>query len=237
MTKIVFKLSALASLACMASFGLIFGVIAVLYGYDDYEETEVTTVETEIQEAENTEVYVSVECDLPVMSTSDSASVALNYATVWEVETDTVTSGESTLTAGSFYVGEDGQTYVANNMGLTITEEDYYCLLNIVYAEANDQGDKGMILVVNVILNRVKSSSFPNTIQNVVFSSGQFAPVEDGSYYTASPNEATIEAVNRALSGEDYSQGALYFCMSTSHALFSSVHTFLFQYLDHYFYY
>ena len=99
MTKIVFKLSALASLACMASFGLIFGVIAVLYGYDDYEETEVTTVETEIQEAENTEIYVSVECDLPVVSTSDSASVALNYATVWEVETDTVTSGESTLTA------------------------------------------------------------------------------------------------------------------------------------------
>ena len=67
--------------------------------------------------------------------------------------------------------------------------------------------------VANVIINRVKHPYFPNTVTDVVFQGNgkQFSPVADGRFYTVTVTDSTVEAVNRALMGEDYSQGALYF--------------------------
>ena len=65
--------------------------------------------------------------------------------------------------------------------------------------------------VANVILNRVRSSKFPDTIRDVVFAARQFSPVSDGRYYTVQVSEKTVEAVEQALKGVDDSRGALYF--------------------------
>ncbi len=88
---------------------------------------------------------------------------------------------------------------------------DYQVLLKIVQAEAGGCDMKGRILVANVILNRVKSGEFPDTITDVVFERSQFSPVSNGTIHTCRVTKETVNAVDRALAGEDYSQGALYF--------------------------
>ncbi|MBQ7920679.1 MAG: cell wall hydrolase [Lachnospiraceae bacterium] len=101
-----------------------------------------------------------------------------------------------------------------------ISAEEYEMLLRIVEAEAGGEDTEGKILVANVVLNRVESDKFPDTIEEVIFQKNgkvtQFSPVADGRYYTVEVSEDTIEAVNRALSGEDLSQGALYFAARSS---------------------
>ena len=71
------------------------------------------------------------------------------------------------------------------------------------------------MLVANVVLNRVKSKSFPSTVEEVVFahngSTYQFSPIYDGRYYTVDVSKETKKAVEDALNGNDPSQGALYF--------------------------
>lgn len=89
--------------------------------------------------------------------------------------------------------------------------EERAILERIVEAEAGDQDIKGRILVANVIMNRVKSKHFPNTVKGVVFAHRQFSPIQNGSYYRVSVSKKTKEAVRQALKGKDYSGGALYF--------------------------
>ena len=103
----------------------------------------------------------------------------------------------------------------AGETPLLITEEDKEVLLRIVEAEATCEDIKGRMLVANVILNRVVSENFPDSIAEVVFQNNgvtyQFAPIKDGRYWTVEISDETREAVERVLAGEDYSQGALYF--------------------------
>lgn len=84
-------------------------------------------------------------------------------------------------------------------------------LERIVEAEAGDQGIRGRRLVANVILNRVRSDQFPDTVRGVVFAHRQFSPVSNGSYYRVKVSETTKKAVKQALDGMDDSRGALYF--------------------------
>lgn len=122
-----------------------------------------------------------------------------------------------------------------------VSESDYYWLTKIVEAEAGDQDDIGKMLVVNVIINRVNSDRFPNTIKSVIFQNNgrtyQFEPVKNERIYDMNPTNSTISCVDRALNGEDYSNGALFFTMKTSSSSwFNSSLTLLFVHGDHYFY-
>lgn len=129
---------------------------------------------------------------------------------------ETLEQGELELMAspaGSVWGGKI--KIYAGETPLLITEEDKEVLLRIVEAEATSEDLKGRMLVANVILNRVVSKKFPNSIAEVVFQNNgvtyQFAPIKDGRYWTVNVSEETVEAVERVLAGEDYSQGALYF--------------------------
>ena len=77
-------------------------------------------------------------------------------------------------------------------------KRDKKILQRIVEAEAGDQDIRARRLVANVILNRVRSSKFPDTIREVVFAARQFSPVSDGRYYTVQVSEKTVEAVEQA---------------------------------------
>ena len=96
-----------------------------------------------------------------------------------------------------------------------ISDKDYEVLLRIVEAEAGGEDETGKILVANVVLNRMESSKFPDTVEEVVFQNEggcyQFSPVSNGRYESVCVSEETYEAVERALEGEDLSKGALYF--------------------------
>ncbi len=98
---------------------------------------------------------------------------------------------------------------------LTMSDEDYETLLKIVEAEAGGEDEMGKILVANVIFNRIKHPEFPSTVTEVVWQnvagSPQFSPTADGRINTVTVSEETMEAVNKAIDGEDYSRGALYF--------------------------
>lgn len=96
-----------------------------------------------------------------------------------------------------------------------LDESDLEVLLRIVEAEAGCEDEDGKLLVANVVLNRVNSDKFPETVTDVVFQQEkgvtQFSPVANGSYYRVRISEETVNAVERALMGEDISDGALYF--------------------------
>lgn len=99
--------------------------------------------------------------------------------------------------------------------------EERQILERIVEAEAGDQDLEGRILVANVILNRVHSRHFPDTVKGVVFANRagryQFSPVSNGRYYRVTVSDKTKKAVKQALAGKDLSKGALYFmCRSAS---------------------
>jgi N-acetylmuramoyl-L-alanine amidase len=124
---------------------------------------------------------------------------------------------------------------------MSVSQDDYQVLLRIVQAEAGVCDDKGKILVTNVILNRVKSGKFPDTVRGVVYSPSQFSPVSNGRINTVKVTDDTIQCVDRALAGEDYSEGALYFMNrrgSKSGAVrwFDSRLTYLFQHGNHEFF-
>lgn len=117
------------------------------------------------------------------------------------------------LPAGAVWGGR--MKVYAGQTPLIITEEDKEVLLRIVEAEATSEDIKGRMLVANVVLNRVVSDRFPDSIPEVVFQNNgetyQFAPIKDGRYWSVTVSEETIEAVDRVLAGEDLSQGALFF--------------------------
>ena len=126
-----------------------------------------------------------------------------------------------------------------------LSEKEYNILTRIVEAEATGLDKKSKILVANVILNRMEHEEFPDTVEEVVFQNvngaTQFSPVADGRYYTVKIKDSTKEAVERALAGEDYSQGALYFMersMSDKNSIkwFDTCLTKLFKYQGHEFY-
>ena len=94
---------------------------------------------------------------------------------------------------------------------ISYSDEDYSVLQKIVQAEAGVCDDRGKILVANVIINRVKNKKFPNSVKAVVYEPSQFSPVLDGTINSCKVTQQTIDCVNRALEGEDYSGGALYF--------------------------
>ena len=96
-----------------------------------------------------------------------------------------------------------------------LNQEDYDILLRIVEAEAGCEDIKGKMLVAGVIMNRVESGRFPDSVKEVVFQRGngtvQFSPVKDGRLDRVKVSEETKEAVERVLYGEDITEGALYF--------------------------
>lgn len=93
---------------------------------------------------------------------------------------------------------------------------DAEILLKIAMAEAEGESTEGKALVMLVVLNRVWSDGFPNSIENVVFQQHgdtyQFSPVAPGGrYWTTEPNEDCYQALDMISHGWDESQGALYF--------------------------
>ena len=95
-----------------------------------------------------------------------------------------------------------------------LPDDELEVLLRIVEAEAGNEDEDGKLLVANVVLNRMNSDTFPDTVSGVVLQRekgvSQFSPVANGSFYRVKVSEETVSAVGRALMGEDISQGALY---------------------------
>lgn len=90
---------------------------------------------------------------------------------------------------------------------------DYYWLSRIIFAESGSEELEGQIAVGNVVLNRVRSPDFPDSIPEVIFdldNGVQFEPVANGSVFQE-PSELSREAARRVLEGENTAGTSLYF--------------------------
>ena len=140
---------------------------------------------------------------------------------------------------------KDKPVYIPKTKHVVIQRERSI-LERIVEAEATDKDEKSKILVANVILNRVRSKEFPNSIEAVVFQRAygkvQFSPTADGRYESVHITKSTKRSVKKALEdGIDYSEGALYFVEKTmanpkNVSWFDEALTRLFTYQGHSFY-
>lgn len=92
----------------------------------------------------------------------------------------------------------------------SLSSSDLNLLSRLIYAEARGEPYTGQVAVGAVVLNRVKSSSFPNTISGVIYQSGAFSVVNDGQI-NLTPNETAKKAARDAMNGWDPSYGSIYY--------------------------
>lgn len=101
------------------------------------------------------------------------------------------------------------------NLGaVAATEEEVYLLGAIIQCEAGNQSYEGKLAVGAVVCNRVRSSRFPNTVYDVIYSPGQFTPVSNGrlaARLEAGVNDSCMQAAREALSGQTNVGTAHYF--------------------------
>lgn len=164
----------------------------------------------------------------------EAVAVSASARLTADPEEDTVTIN------GSVYGGrvtvENGRTYVplrlvtealggsaewdpymagaaVTSAGADYNAADLYWLSRIICAESGGESMEGQIAVGNVVLNRMASDEFPNTIPGVIFDrvdGVQFEPVSNGTVYN-SPTSQSVEAAMRVLNGENTIGSALYF--------------------------
>lgn len=112
--------------------------------------------------------------------------------------------GEKTLAAlGITSSSQTSSTSSSNSSNLNL-------LSRLVYAEARGEPYVGQVAVAAVVLNRVASSSFPNTISGVIYQSGAFDVVGDGQI-NLSPDATAKKAAQDAINGWDPTSGCIYY--------------------------
>lgn len=210
----------------------------------DKKSVNSTSVLTEVM-VEEVEV---VEADEAIEKKSSSSSSELISASGEDYEAVADPDEEYYVDETEYFTSEDAEDVVNPDapQGETVkdgasretvlTDADYMALCKMVQAEAGGQGEMGKLLIANVILNRVNSPRYPNTVMQVVSQHGQFQPFRNGRYIAAIPDAETNRAVDRALSGENHAAGILYFKSIRSKSNWSHK-TLAFVYGGHMFYY
>ena len=113
-------------------------------------------------------------------------------------------AGPATLKAMGIFNSSNSSSSSSSN------SSDVNLLARIIYGEARGEPYSGQVAVGAVVLNRVKSSSFPNTISGVIYQSGAFDAVRDGQINLV-PDSTAKKAAQDALNGWDPSYGAIYY--------------------------
>ncbi len=124
----------------------------------------------------------------------------------WDESTYTVDIKKPGVTVPAEFVGHRG-----------FSDDEIYWLSKIIHAESRGEPMEGKIAVGNVVLNRVASSAYPNTIYGVIFDKKygvQFSPVADGSIHLT-PHGDSVIAAKRALFGENTAGASLFFLNPT----------------------
>lgn len=117
-------------------------------------------------------------------------------------------AGTKTLKAMGIYSSSGNSS--SSNSSSSTNSSDLNLLSRLVYGEARGEPYNGQVAVAAVVLNRVKSSSFPNTIAGVIYQKGAFDVVSDGQI-NLTPNDTAKKAAQDALNGWDPTNGAIYY--------------------------
>ena len=164
-------------------------------------------------------------------STGSSVRTLQTKLKVWVYYTGSVDGiyGSQTVKAVKYFQSKNGLAVdgivgakTAAALGMTLSgsssgsssgsysSSDEYLLAKCVYAEARGEPYVGQVAVAAVVLNRVRSASFPNTIAGVIYQPWAFTCVNDGQI-NLSPDNNAIKAAKDALNGWDPTNGCLYY--------------------------
>ncbi len=113
-------------------------------------------------------------------------------------------AGPATLKAMGIYNSSNSSSSSSSN------SNNVNLLARLIYGEARGEPYTGQVAVGAVVMNRVKSSSFPNTISGVIYQSGAFDAVRDGQI-NLTPDSTAKKAAQDAINGWDPSYGAIYY--------------------------
>jgi len=103
-----------------------------------------------------------------------------------------------------------GQMTAQKSGKTTTSSNDVTILAKMITGEARGEPYIGQVAVGAVVMNRVKSNKFPNTVYGVCFQPGAFDAIRDGQYFRP-PTESALKAARAAISGYDPTHGALYY--------------------------
>ena len=161
--------------------------------------------QNEIEEVQAAEEAARIEAEAQAKAAEEAAQLAAEAQAKAAAEEAARIAAESQQAA---LAAQAAQT-------AAISSEELKLLANIIYCEAGSESYVGKVAVGNVIMNRVKSASQPNTITEVVYAKGQFSPVRNGSLQRALSSDkadaACYQAAIEALAGAQPVGGKLFF--------------------------
>lgn len=170
---------------------------------------------------------IKQECCVDALTTSQTRTVQTKLKQ-WGYYTGSVDGifGPKTKEAVKYFQRKNGLTVdgivgkkTAAAMGISLSgtttsssqsSSDLNLLAKIVYAEARGEPYTGQVAIAAVVLNRVKSASFPNTISGVIYQPYAFTAVNDGQI-NLTPNNTAYKAAQDALNGWDPTYGCLFY--------------------------
>lgn len=132
-------------------------------------------------------------------------------------------AGNQTLAALGINLNGTSGSGSSSSGGSSYSNTDVNLLARLIYGEARGESYTGQVAVGAVVMNRVKSSSFPNTISGVIYQPYAFTAVADGQI-NLSPDSTAIKAAKQAMNGYDPTYGAIYYynpSIATSTWIFS----------------
>ena len=112
-------------------------------------------------------------------------------------------AGDKTLKAMGIYSS-------SSSNGTKYSDADVALLARLIYGEARGESYVGQVAVGAVVMNRIKSSSFPNTMSGVIYQRYAFTAVDDGQI-NLTPNATAKKAAQDAMNGWDPTYGAIYY--------------------------
>ena len=183
------------------------------FAEEEVQQDETAALQAEASEAAQNEIEEVQAAEEAARIEAEAQAKAAEEAARLEAEAQAKAAAEKAARIEA----EAQQAALAAQAAQTaaISAEELKLLANIIYCEAGSESYVGKVAVGNVIMNRVKSASQPNTITEVVYAKGQFSPVRNGSLQRALSSDkadaACYQAAIEALAGAQPVGGKLFF--------------------------
>ena len=195
-------LSLIALLTCAGTVGGGMGSPATAYAVTYSLGSKGTTVKTIQQKLKNWGYYTGAVDGIYGQKTKE----AVKYFQRRNKLTVDGVAGPKTLAAMGISASSSG----SNTGSSSFTNSDVNLLAHLIYGEARGESYVGQVAVGAVVMNRVKSASFPNTMSGVIYQSYAFTAVNDGQI-NLTPNDTAKRAAQDAINGWDPTYGAIYY--------------------------
>ena len=183
------------------------------FAEEEVQQDETAALQAEASEAAQNEIEEVQAAEEAARLEAEAQAKAAEEAARLEAEAQAKAAAEEAARIAA----EAQQAALAAQAAQTaaVSAEELKLLANIIYCEAGSESYVGKVAVGNVIMNRVKSASQPNTITEVVYAKGQFSPVRNGSLQRALSSDkadaACYQAAIEALAGAQPVGGKLFF--------------------------